>query len=161
MPQNIGNTFPYDFSKSNTLVEHAKFFITHKNCEFDEVTRTWSCELPNFFINNRADYRQIVIQSFIYFRPNGTSDIGTTFHSSDLYDQEYSQSELDYFVGLSGTSIAGTYTLNTRRRKFTFWFKDYQKMDERYGKTEEYTDDRSNLDLEGDIQFFIQCELIY
>ena len=83
--------------------------------------------MPDFFVNNRADYRQIVIQSFIYFRPNGTSDIGTTFHSSDLYDQEYSQSELDFFVGLSGTSIAGTYTLNTRRRKFTFWFKDYAR----------------------------------
>lgn len=151
----------YNFENSNSLKESVKFNITHLTSKFNENDRTWSIDLPEFFYNNAVDYRQISISTFIYFRPNGTSDVGTTFHSADLYDLEYNQPELDYFCGMSGTTISGVYTLNSRKRALTFWFKDYKNMNERYGKTEFYNNPETGEDVEGNVSFFIQAELIY
>ena len=152
----------YDFTKSNKLYDSCKFTVCHLNCTYNESDQTWTIDLPQFFTDNEADYRQIKIEQFIYFRPDGTSDLGTTFHSEDLFDGNYNQPELDYFIGVSGNSINGLYTLQTRRRTLTFWFKDYYNMDQRYGATEEYTDYLDNqTKKEGEIRFFIQCSLFY
>lgn len=151
----------YDFNNTHQLRETDKFIICHINSKFNENDRTWTVNLPDFFYNNPAEFRQITINTFIYFRPDGTSDVGTTFHSADLFDNEYVQSELDYFVGMSGTSIAGTYSMNSRKRTLTFWFKDYRDLDQRYGVTETYKDPETGEDVEGAIKFYIQAELSY
>lgn len=151
----------FDFNNSHQLKKTDKFIICNLNCKFNESDRSWTVDLPDFFYNNSCEYRQISISTFIYFRPDGTSDIGTTFHSSDLFDCEYVQSELDYFIGMSGTTIAGVYTLNSRRRTLTFWFKDYKNLDQRYGMTEIYKDPETGDDVEGEVRFFIQAELSY
>ena len=127
---------------------------------YNEKTQTWSVKLPEYFVNNGPDYREIKINHFIYFRPNGTSDIGTTFHSEDLLDGEPNQAEMDYFIGVSGNSIGGIYKINSRRNTLEFWFKDYLNMDQHYGSTEEFKD-YDGLIKEGPIRFFIQCELYY
>ena len=150
----------YDFSKSNRLYNSCNFTICHLNAKFNDVTERWSVELPLFFTDNGADFREMRINHFIYYRPNGTSDIGTTFHSEDLFDGEYSQSEMDYFIGVSGTSIGGVYKLNSRKRTLEFWFKDYSNMDQHYGPEEEYTDEKGEI-VTGPIKFFIQTELFY
>ncbi|WP_458454527.1 hypothetical protein [Methanobrevibacter sp.] len=152
---------PYDFQRSHDLKNIDKFTICNFNSKYDQITQTWSCDLPLFFTDNPAEYRQIQINTFIYFRPDGTSDIATTFHSADLFDCEYSQAELDYFIGMSGTTIAGTYSLNSRKRTLTFWFKDYLNFDVRYGPEETYFDAATQEEKSGPVRFFIQCELIY
>lgn len=155
---NIGG---YNFEQSHSLQNEDKFTISNFNSTYNENTQTWTCELPLFFTDNPPEYREIVIETFIYFRPNGTSDIGSTFHSADLFDCEYVQPELDYFIGLSGTTIAGTYSLNSRKRNLEFWFKDYYDFDQRYGKEETYYDSSTGEEKTGEIRFFIQCRLIY
>ena len=155
---NIGG---YNFENSHVLKNEDKFTITNFNSTYNEISQTWSCELPLFFTDNPAEYREIVIETFIYFRPNGTSDIGTTFHSADLFDCEYAQSELDYFIGMSGTTISGTYSLNSRKRTLEFWFKDYINFSQRYGRTESYYDASTGEEKTGEVRFFIQCRLIY
>ena len=70
---NIGG---YNFENSHVLKNEDKFTITNFNSTYNEISQTWSCELPLFFTDNPAEYREIVIDTFIYFRPNGTSDIG-------------------------------------------------------------------------------------
>ena len=151
----------YNFENSHSLKESVKFNITHLTSKFNESDRTWSIDLPEFFYNNSAEFRQINISTFIYFRPNGTADVGTTFHSADLFDLEYSQPELDYFCGMSGTTISGVYTLNSRKRTLTFWFKDYTDLTTRYGKTELYKDMETGEEKEGPVSFFIQADLLY
>ena len=151
----------YDFSKSNKLKEVCKFTICSMNSKYNSNDKTWTVELPQFFTENEADYRQIKITSFIYYTPNGCSDVGTTFHSEDLFDGEYNQPELDYFVGVSGNSINGLYTIQSRRRTLTYWFKDYRDLDYRYGATEFYKDPETGDTVEGEVRFYIQAELLY
>ena len=152
----------YDFTKSNKLYDSCKFTICRLNSKFDETTKRWTVELPQFFTDNDADYRQIKINHFIYYTPNGCSDLGTTFHSEDLFDGNYNQPELDYFIGVSGNSINGLYTLQTRRRTLTFWFKDYVTLEHIYGDKEEYIDYLDNETKKTDyVNFFIQAELFY
>ena len=153
--------YKYDFSKSNKLEKQCKFVICHLNSKYNESNQTWTIELPRFFTDNGPDFRQIRIEQFTYFRPDGTSDIGTTFHSEDLFDGSYSQPELDYFVGVAANSINGLYTLQSRRRTLTFWFKDYYNIDEKYGAVEEYTDYIEKTQKTGEVRFFIQCTLYY
>ena len=151
----------YNFANSHDLKNIDKFTICSFNSKYDPVSQTWSCDLPLFFTENPAEFRQIQINTFIYFTPNGVSDVATTFHSADLFDCEYSQSELDYFIGMSGTTIGGTYSMNSRKRTLTFWFKDYLNLDQRYGETEQYIDSETQETKEGPIRFYIQAELIY
>lgn len=151
----------YDFSNSHQLKKTDKFVISHLNSKFNELDSTWSVDLPDFFYNNPAEFRSITINTFIFFTPNGCSDIGTTFHSDDLFDCEYTQPELDYFLGMSGTTISGSYMMNSRKRTLKFWFKDYRDLDHRYGPSETYKDPETGDDVEGEIKFFIQCELNY
>ena len=152
----------YDFTKSNKLKESVKFTICRHNSKYNEANKTWTVELPQFFTENEADYRQIKINQFIYYTPNGCSDLGTTFHSEDLFDGEFNQPELDYFIGVSGNSINGLYTLQTRRRTLTFWFKDYVTLQHQYGDKEEYVDYLDNEAKKTDyVNFFIQADLIY
>ena len=150
----------YDFSKSNRLYDRCKFTICHLNAKYNENTQKWSVELPLFFTDNGPDFREIRINHFIYFRPNGTSDIGTTFHSDDLFDGAFSQGEMDYFIGVSGNSIGGVYRLSSRKRTLEFWFKDYYNMDQHYGDEEQYTDSNGEIKY-GKVRFFIQAELFY
>lgn len=151
----------YDFSNSHMPNKTDKFTICHLNCTYNENNQTWSVQLPNFFTENKADYRQIIINTFIYYRPDGTCDVGTSFHSSDLFDCNYTQPEMDFFIGLSGTTISGTYTIQSRNRTLTFWFKDYMNMDHRYGAEEEYYDASTGEYKTGPVRFFLQCELVY
>lgn len=152
----------YDFTKSNKLYKTCKFTICNLNCNYDEKNKTWSIDLPQFFVENEADYRQIKINQFIYYTPNGSSDIGTCLHSEDLFDGEFNQPELEYFVGVSGNSINGLYTLQTRRRTLKFWFSDYINTGKRLGNTEKYIDYNDNQkEKEGEVHFFIQAQLFY
>ena len=152
----------FDFTKSNKLYDSCKFTICRLNSKYDEETKRWTVQLPEFFVNNEADYRQIKINQFIYYTPNGCSDLGTTFHSEDLFDGNYAQPELDYFIGVSGNSINGLYTLQSRKRTLSFWFKDYVTLQHTYGDKEEYTDYLDNETKKTDyVNFFIQGELFY
>ena len=81
----------YDFTKSNKLKESVKFTICRHNSKYNEANKTWTVELPQFFTDNEPDYRQIKINQFIYYTPNGCSDLGTTFHSEDLFDADLSR----------------------------------------------------------------------
>ena len=152
----------YDFSKSNKLYKSCKFTICNLNCKYNETNKTWSIDLPQFFTDNEPDLRQIKFEQFIYYTPNGASDVGTCMHSEDLFDGEFNQAELDYFIGVSGNSINGLYTLQTRRRTLTFWFTDYINLDKRLGKTETYIDyNDGQKEKTGDVHFFIQARLYY
>ena len=62
---------------------------------------------------------------------------------------------------MSGTTIGGTYSMNSRKRTLTFWFKDYLNLDQRYGETEQYIDSETQETKEGPIRFYIQADLIY
>lgn len=148
----------YSDLKTNALEKTINFAITDRNSTFNELDQTWTCEWPIAFVENDSRCRQVEITNFIFFRPDGSSDIGTTFHSPELLDGDYSQ--LDFFIGLSGTSINGTYTLNSRKSTITYYFKDYTDLEKRCSNTETVQNSDGTTSRKP-VHFFIQCKLYY
>lgn len=140
------------------MAERVKFIISDYNSKFNPTTKTWSIDLPNFYTDNTSSDRMIQIETFIYFKPNGTSDLGTCFHCADLYDGEYSQ--LNYLIGLSGTTIGGNYIINSRKRTLEFWFTDYTDLNQKCLNTETLENEYGEYEQKP-VHFFIQCNLIY
>ena len=112
---------------------------------FNEITRSWTMQLPHWFTNSLNDDKAILIESFVYFKPDGTSDIGTTVHSPTLIDGSFAQ--FDYMIGLSTTGINRQFSIASKPTEIEFYFKDYLS-DERLMDTEEIeeikTDDEGN-----------------
>lgn len=139
------------------MSKNVKFIISNYNSNFNSTTKTWSIELPTFFTENLYQDRIIKIETFIYFKPNGSSDLGTSFHCPDLFDGDYDQ--MNFLIGLSGTSIEGEYILNTRKRNLEFWFCDYTDLNTKCDNTEPI--ETNGVYENKPIYFFIQCSLMY
>ena len=153
---------------------------------FNSETKTWSMKLPHWFTNSLNEDKAILIESFVYFKPDGTSDIGTTVHSPTLIDGDYSQ--FDYMIGLSTTGINRQFSIASKPLELEFYFKDYlsderlidtedveeiktdedgnylyYKTDEESGEmteTTEPTDNPVKIISKKNICFIIQCQLI-
>jgi hypothetical protein len=102
-------------------------------------------QLPHWFTNSLYDDKSILIESFVYFKPDGPSDIGTTVHSPTLIDGSFAQ--FDYMIGLSTTGINRQFSIASKPTEIEFYFKDYLS-DERLMDTEDIeeikTDDEGN-----------------
>lgn len=153
---------------------------------FNEQTKHWTMQLPHWFSNSSNEDKSILIESFVYFKPDGTSDIGTTVHSPTLIDGEFSQ--FDYMIGLSTTGINRQFPISGHPLELEFYFKDYlsddilnetedieeiktnengeylyYKTDLETGETIETTEETSNPVMvinKKPVCFIIQCQLI-
>ena len=154
---------------------------------YNEQTKSWTMQLPHWFTNSLNEDKSILIESFVYFKPDGTSDIGTTIHSPTLIDGEFSQ--FDYMIGLSVTGINRQFQIKSKPTEIEFYFKDYlsnerlentelfeqQETDENgnnlyyiydgvtgeiLGKTTDVTDYPVVVHIKKSVCFIIQCQLI-
>lgn len=154
---------------------------------YNEQTKSWTMQLPHWFTNSLNEDKSILIESFVYFKPDGTSDIGTTIHSPTLIDGEFSQ--FDYMIGLSVTGINRQFPIKSKPLEIEFYFKDYlsnerlentelfeqQETDEDgnnlyyildgvtgeiLGKTTDVTDYPVVVHVKKSVSFIIQCQLI-
>ena len=90
---------------------------------YNSSTRHWTINLPSFFWNSSNPNKCIVVESFQYYKPDGSCDIGTTFHSNTLIDTDFSQ--FDNMIGLSTLGINRTFPISNKPQQIEFYFKDY------------------------------------
>ena len=116
---------------------------------FDYGRNQWIFEFPHWFWNSENENKSITIESFQYYKPDGTSDIGTTLHSETLIDGNYSQ--FDNMIGLSAINLNRTFTIANKPQFLEFYFKDYLS-NERLGETEIVTIQKTNDN--GDLLYY-------
>ena len=148
---------------------------------YNPVNRHWTMQLPNFFWNSPDPYKSIVIENFQYYKPDGTCDIGTTFHSPTLIDGDFAQ--FDNMIGIASLSINRVFPISGKQPYLEFYFKDYmsdecledgeivqeQKRNENgellyYNRLmEETTNENSHpvmIDVKNPVSFIIMAKLI-
>ena len=94
---------------------------------YDEETKTWTMRLPHWFTDSDYEEKCMRIDTFSYFKPDGTADIGTTLHSDTLVDSEFSQ--YDDMIGLSTDDVDRIFFIKDKPDYVRFWFKDYMSLE--------------------------------
>ena len=148
---------------------------------FDSETKHWTMQLPHFFYESPNEYKTLTIESFTYFKPDGSADIGTTLHSPTLVDGSYSQ--FDNMIGLSTAGIYKTFHISNNPDHIEFYFKDYMSntclndsetiIEQKMNESGEYLylDDDGNettnvtrnpvlIEVEKKVAFIIMCKLV-
>lgn len=121
--------------------QEKRFYAT-----FNKDKNMWQMELPYWFVDSTNPNKCIQIESVSYFKPDGTADIGTTFHSPTLFDGKFNQ--FDYMVGLCSVGIYKMFQISSRCTTLDFFFRDYmndENLDEKEPITEQKKDDDGNL----------------
>ena len=103
---------------------------------YDESTRHWTMQLPHWFTESEYEFKNITIESFTYFKPDGTLDLGTSFHCKNLTDGDFSQ--FDHMICLANDGVERTFYIDSKEQNLEFWFKDYLNEDENLTDKEEY-----------------------
>lgn len=113
---------------------------------YDSSTGHWTMELPHWFTQSEYEWKNITVESFTYFKPDGTLDLGTTFHSNTLSDGQFAQ--YDHMICLANDGIERTFFLDAKDTSIEFWFKDYlteQNLPENETLTVQKKDSNGNL----------------
>lgn len=116
---------------------------------YNKEKKMWSMKLPYWFVDSTNPNKCIQIESVSYYKPDGTADIGTTFHSPTLFDGTYNQ--FDYMVGLCSVGIYRTFRVSARCQTIEFFFRDYMD-DENLSETEEIQQQKT--DENGDLLYY-------
>ena len=120
----VGNHYPID--EENDDESTKKYKIEQKMKEyavFDPQTKHWKMRLPHWFTQSEYEYKVITLESFSYFKADGTLDLGTTFHSPTLSDAEFAQ--FDHMISLANDGIQRSFFIDGKNNYIDFWFKDY------------------------------------
>ena len=90
---------------------------------YNSSTGHWTMDLPHWFTQSEYEWKNITVESFTYFKPDGTLDLGTTFHSNTLSDGQFAQ--FDHMICLANDGVERTFFVDAKDTQIEFWFKDY------------------------------------
>ena len=104
---------------------------------FDPDTNTWTMQLPQWFAESEFEDKALIMEMFTYYKPDGTMDLGTSFHSPTLSDGEFHQ--FDNMICMANDQVERIFYIDSRTREIEFWFRDY--MSEENLSDHEFFDD--------------------
>lgn len=142
----IGGKYQINKDDSESEINYKKSQEKRFYATFNKDKNMWQMELPYWFVDSTNPNKCIQIESVSYFKPDGTADIGTTFHSPTLFDGKFNQ--FDYMVGLCSVGIYKMFQISSRCSTLEFFFRDYmndENLDELEPITEQKKDEDGNL----------------
>ena len=145
----IGEKYKINENDSESVRNFKKTQQQRLYAIYDKDKKMWSMKLPYWFVDSTNPNKCIQIESVSYYKPDGTADIGTTFHSPTLFDGTYNQ--FDYMVGLCSVGIYRTFRIGARCQTIDFFFRDYMD-DENLGDTEVITEQKT--DENGELLYY-------
>lgn len=145
----IGEKYKINENDSESVRNFKKIQSERLYAIYDKDKKMWSMKLPYWFVDSTNPNKCIQIESVSYYKPDGTADIGTTFHSPTLFDGTYNQ--FDYMVGLCSVGIYRTFRIGARCQTIEFFFRDYMD-DENLGDTEVITEQKT--DENGELLYY-------
>lgn len=108
---------------------------------FDQDTKTWRMQLPKWFCESEFENKALILESFYYYKPDGTMDLGTSLHCPLLCDGQFSQH--DNMICMANDGVERIFYIDGRINEIEFWFKDYLS-NENLNDHEEFYEQKTN-----------------
>ena len=136
-------TNKYEILDTDTDEERRYKQLAHQRefAVFDPDSKTWTMQLPQWFSESEFEDKALIMESFFYYKPDGTMDLGTSLHSPTLSDGDFHQ--FDNMICMANDGIERTFYIDSRTRELHFWFRDYMS-EENLSDHEVFEDYKNN-----------------